>query len=80
MTTIQLRAELFRELSPLLDNETALEKLLKYAKSLVSKKKSKDETGWADRFVGVWKGDCEADEIMSDIYSARTANKISVEL
>ena len=29
MTAIQLRAELFREMSPLLDSEAAMEKLLK---------------------------------------------------
>ena len=38
MTTIQLRAELFREMNPLLDSEAALEKLIKYVKKLTAKK------------------------------------------
>ncbi len=38
MTTLQLRAELFREMNPLLDSEAALEKLIKYVKKLTTKK------------------------------------------
>ncbi|MBQ9362032.1 MAG: hypothetical protein IJT97_01295 [Bacteroidaceae bacterium] len=38
MTAIQLRAELFREISPLLDSEAAMEKLIKYIKKLTAKK------------------------------------------
>lgn len=38
MTAIQLRAELFKEMNPLLDSEAALEKLLKYVKKLAAKK------------------------------------------
>lgn len=38
MTAIQLRAELFREMSPLLDSEAAMEKLLKYVRKLAAKK------------------------------------------
>jgi phosphoglucomutase len=38
MTAIQLRAELFREMSPLLDSEAAMEKLIKYVKKLSAKK------------------------------------------
>lgn len=41
MTTVQLRAELFREMNPLLDNETALQKILAFVKSLVPAKKVK---------------------------------------
>lgn len=37
MTAIQLRAELFREMSPLLDSEAAMEKLIKYVKKLSGK-------------------------------------------
>lgn len=44
MTTIQLRAELFREMSPLLDSEAAMTKVLKYVKKLAAKKQAKDET------------------------------------
>ena len=38
MTAIQLRAELFREMSPLLDNESAMVKLIKYVRKLSGKK------------------------------------------
>ena len=38
MTTLQLRAELFREMNPLLDSEAVLEKLIKYVKKLTTKK------------------------------------------
>ena len=33
MTNVQLRAELFREINPLLDNETALKKVLVFLRS-----------------------------------------------
>jgi len=35
MTAIQLRAELFREMSPLLDSEAAMEKVIAFVKGLV---------------------------------------------
>ena len=38
MTAIEMRAELFREMSPLLDNEAAMEKLIKYVRKLSAKK------------------------------------------
>ncbi|MBO7476344.1 MAG: hypothetical protein J6U04_00250 [Salinivirgaceae bacterium] len=34
MTAVQLRAELFREISPLLDNETAMMRVLSFVKTL----------------------------------------------
>ena len=34
MTAVQLRAELFREMSPLLDNETAMMKMIAFLKKL----------------------------------------------
>ena len=39
MTAIELRAELFREMSPLLDNESAMTKMLAFVRSLVPAKK-----------------------------------------
>ena len=45
-----------------------------------SAKPAKAEAGWADRFVGAWKEDRSADEIVSDIRSARTTNNIDVKL
>ncbi len=41
MTAIELRAELFREMSPLLDNESAMTKMLAFVKSLVPAKKNR---------------------------------------
>ena len=38
MTAIQLRAELFREINPILDDEGLMQKLLKYVKKLTTKK------------------------------------------
>ena len=38
MTAVQLRAELFREMNPLLDSEAALKKLIKYVQKLAAKK------------------------------------------
>lgn len=76
MTTMKLRAELLREMSPLLDSETAMKKLLSYVRTLLPAKEEKSDktAGWADSFVGVWKDERSADEIMDDIYKARTAN------
>ena len=74
MTAIELRAELFREMSPLLDNESAMKKMLTYVKSLVPAKKAKTESNWASRFVGAWKDKRSAEEIISDIRESRTAN------
>ena len=53
MTAIQLRAELFRQMNPLLDNEVAMTKVLEFVKGLmpsgsrgVSAKKA-SRRGWA---------------------------------
>jgi len=80
MTALQLNAELYRAMGEIADNETLLAKVLKYVKSLAPAKTTKAETGWADRFVGAWKDDRSADEIVNDIRSARTSNKIDIEL
>ncbi len=51
MTTIQLRAELFREMNPLLDSEAALTKVLAFVKGLVIAQKKESgitsRAGWA---------------------------------
>ena len=75
MTAIELRTELFREMSPLLDNESAMTKMLAFVKSLVPAKKAKMESDWANRFVGAWKDSRSAEEIISDIWTVpeRTA-------
>ena len=80
MTALELNAELYRAMGEIANNETLLAKVLAYVKSLVPAKETKTETGWADRFVGAWKDDRSADEIVNDIRSARTANEIDIEL
>ena len=51
MTAVQLRAELFREMSPLLDNETAMMKMIAFLKKLVVVQTKQTNTvprdGWA---------------------------------
>ncbi len=51
MTTVQLRAELFREMNPLLDNESALKKVIAFVKGLVSAQQMEvgiaPRAGWA---------------------------------
>ncbi|MBR7011763.1 MAG: hypothetical protein IKI10_02595 [Muribaculaceae bacterium] len=44
MTTLELNAELFRELSIIAEDEGLMRKMLKYAKKLTAKKQAKDET------------------------------------
>ena len=51
MTTIELREELFREMNPLLDSETAMKKIIAYVKELVVAQNKKSGAaapkGWA---------------------------------
>jgi hypothetical protein len=51
MTAIQLRAELFREMSPLLDSEAAMTKVIAFVKGLVIAQKKEagiaPRDGWA---------------------------------
>ena len=44
MTTLQLNAELYRQLSIIAEDESLMTKLLKYAKKLTAKKEAMDET------------------------------------
>ena len=80
MTAIQLRAELFREMSPLLDNESAMTKLLAFVRTLAPTKHANAETGWADRFAGAWKDSRSTEEIINDIRESRTSNSREIEL
>ena len=50
------------------------------AKKEKAAKKTKEDAGWATRFVGAWEDDRTADEIVDDIRSARTTNNIDIEL
>ena len=51
MTAIELREELFREMNPLLDSETAMKKIIAYVKGLVVAQNKKSgvaaRKGWA---------------------------------
>lgn len=49
MTAIQLREELFREMTPLLDSEVAMTKVIAFVKGLVNAQKKVDgpRNGWA---------------------------------
>ena len=73
MTTIQLRAELFREMSPLLDSESALEKLLAYVKTLLPSKTTKDQESderleeALKKFSGDWGGNSDATEVATEL-------------
>ena len=84
MTAIQLRAELFREMSPLLDSEVAMEKMLSFVRTLlpVTKKEDSEVThsGWANRFSGAWKDKRSAEEIINDIRQSRTSDSRTIEL
>ena len=76
MTAIQLRAELFREMNPMLENEAMLSKMLAFVRSLfaeqqaekqVTEKKSYHEIE-VDPEIRKWSGctSFSADEIESD--------------
>lgn len=43
MTTTQLRAELFREMNPLLDSEKAMKEILTFVRSLIPAKKENEK-------------------------------------
>ena len=49
MTAIQLRAELFRQMNPLLDNEVAMTKVLEFVKGLMpsNSRSVSARRGWA---------------------------------
>lgn len=74
MTALELNAEIYRAMGEIANDETLLAKVLKYVKGLAPAKKTKEETGWATRFLGAWEDDRTADEIVDDIRSARTCS------
>ena len=80
MTALELNAEIYRAMGEIANDETLLAKVLNYVKGLAPAKKTKDDAGWAKRFVGAWEDNRTADEIVDDIRSARTANNIDIEL
>lgn len=80
MTALELNAEIYRAMGEIANDETLLAKVLKYVKGLAPAKKTKEDAGWATRFVGAWEDNRTADEMVDDIRSARTANNIDIEL
>lgn len=80
MTALELNAEIYRAMGEIANDEMLLAKVLKYVKGLAPAKKTKEDAGWATRFVGAWEDQRTADEIVDDIRSARTANNIDIEL
>lgn len=76
MTAIQLRAELFREMNPMLENEAMLSKMLAFVRKLFAEQQAeKEETGRktyqvveVDPEIRKWSGctSFSADEIESD--------------
>lgn len=80
MTALELNAEINRAMGEIANDETLLAKVLKYVKGLAPAKKTKEDAGWATRFVGAWEDDRTSDEIVDDIRSARTSNNIDIEL
>lgn len=79
MTALQLRAELFREMNPLLDSEVAMEKVIAFVKGLVNVQKTETGSelrrGWsaaakqahADGEDKLMAADVFEDEIMDDL-------------
>lgn len=75
MSTLELRAELFREMNPLLDTPSALEKVLAFVKGLVQAQQANaPRAGWAaaakqahaDGEDKLMTADVFADEAMED--------------
>lgn len=76
MTAIQLRAELFREMNPMLENEAMLAKMLAFVRSLFAAEKVEKEKSAkksyqvreVDPEIEKWSGciSYSTDEIMND--------------
>lgn len=54
--------------------------LLSSSMTVANKQPTSNKKGWASRFAGIWKDTRSAEEIVSDIRSARTTNSFDVEL
>ena len=72
MTAIQLRAELFREMNPMLENEAMLSKMLAFVKKLFAEQQAEMKVSYqvieVDPEIKKWSGctSFSADEIESD--------------
>ena len=83
MTALELNAELYRAMGEIANDETLMNKVLKYVKGLASSNKAKAKpasTDWASRFVGAWKDNRSTDEIINDIRESRTTNSREIKL
>jgi len=80
MTAFELNAELYRAMGEIADDENLMAKVLKYVKSLSPAKKKETSKEWANRFVGAWKDDRSAEDIINDIRESRTTNTRDIEL
>ncbi len=75
MTAMQLRAELFREMNPLLDNETAMMKVLAFLKGLVVAQNNQEakvpRDGWATAAIQAH-AEGEDKLLMDEIFAEET--------
>lgn len=84
---MQLRAELFRQMNPMLDSDVMLRKMIAYAKSLFAAQQSEQEaTRKARQAIEAMRlqseqngnADITLDEINEEIRQARAARKATV--
>ena len=82
MTALELRAELFREINPILDNEGLMIKLLNFMKVIAPAKEDVNamETDWASDFAGKWRDSRTTEEIINDIRESRTGKCRDIDL
>lgn len=79
--TSPVSARYWSELKDLSDTEKIeLIALLSTSLTTVNEQPASNNKGWASRFAGTWKDARSAEEIVSDIRSARTTNTFDVEL
>ena len=74
-------AKYWSELKDLSDNVMLeLITLLSSSMTVADEQAAPHKKGWASRFAGTWNDSRSAEEIVSDIRSARTKNTFDVEL
>ena len=87
METMQLRAELFRQMNPMLDSDVMLRKMIAYAKSLFAAQQQEQESAQkARQAIEAMRRQSEQngnasmtlDDINEEIRQARAARKATV--
>ena len=83
METMQLRAELFREMNPLLDSDEMLRKMIVYVRSLFATQQSAQKARQAIEAMRLQSeqngnADMTLDDINEEIRQARAARKATV--